>query len=98
MFSCPRRLHVFVIEKNLMGLMTELPEIAGISSSTRKKALRPSLHLFVIGCVCKAGILGIKPMQERRIISINDEKAHTRLASSHTAEAASRTARLTTSK
>jgi len=52
--------------------MTELPEIAGISSSTRKKALLPSLYLFFIGFTLKTSILGIKPIQERGIISVND--------------------------
>jgi hypothetical protein len=72
MFPCPSCLQVFIIEKNLMRLMAELPEIAGIRYSARKEALRPNLHLLLIGFILETRISSIKPIQERGIIRVND--------------------------
>src|SRR4030095_3262982 len=72
MFPCPRRLQGFIIEKDVMRLMTKFPEIAGIRHSTSEETLRSNLHLLLIGFMLQTWILSIQPMQERGIISIND--------------------------
>src|SRR5215831_10807021 len=77
MFPRPCRLQRFIIEKDLMRLMTEFPEIARIRHSTSKETLRSNLHLLLIGFMLQTRILRIQPRQERGIISVNDEKAHT---------------------
>jgi len=77
MLLCPGPLHRFVIYIDVMSLMAELVQIAGVKASLPEQALDPSLHLLSIRVFFQTWVLGIEPIQEFRIICVKDKKTHT---------------------
>src|SRR5882724_13276282 len=73
----PGPLHRFVIYIDVMSLMAELVQIAGVKANLPEQALDPSLHLLSIRVFFQTQVLCIEPIQEIRIIRVKDKKTHT---------------------
>src|SRR6266576_2827740 len=74
----PRLLHRFIIRIDVMGLMAELVQIAGVKASVAEQTFEADLHLLSIRLFPQTRVLGVKPIQEFKIIRVNDKKTHIR--------------------
>jgi hypothetical protein len=76
MLRCPRLLHRLVIWNDVIGLMAELVQVAGVNARMTEQACQADLHLLSIRLCFQTRVLCIEPIQECRIIRVKDKKTH----------------------
>src|SRR2546428_7889489 len=77
MLPCPSLLHIFVVHIDIFRLVTEFPEVDGVTVWPTKLALNAHPPLFRIRPSFQPRVLSVQPAQELRIIRTQDQEFHT---------------------
>lgn len=77
MLFAPCPLHDFVVRMNIPCFVAQFAQVAGVEIRDAEQAIDARLHLLVVWLLLQARMLGIKPVEEVRVVGVEEEEFQT---------------------
>jgi hypothetical protein len=76
MLPGPRRLDKRIVRVNAERLVSEYSQIVRHKIRLAEQARGSDLHLFIEGSMLQTFVLRIEPLEEGRVVRVDDQEAH----------------------